>query len=285
MDEADPSDDTDGAEPWPDGYRSAAVFTFDLDATETWDLRIERDEAWDKPPVKTRGNFGPEVAVPRILDLFDRYDRKCTFFIPGKVAEDWPETVQRIHDAGHEIGLHGYRHRNPARLSPEEEEEELVRAIQVFEDLVGERPVGYRSPAGDFSNHSFDILARNGVIYDSSLKDADFPCPLDDEGRIVELPDTWYLDDWPYFAFHMYPQLPYQSGIAATDPVFDTWRREFFGLHKRGRLFNLIMHPQIIGRAGRMDALEELLQDVIQTDDAWVTTVEDVAQYWRDTHM
>ncbi|GAB7092785.1 polysaccharide deacetylase [Halorubrum luteum] len=278
-------DETNTSDAWPDGYRSAAVFTFDLDATETWDLRAESDSAWDKPPVRTRGEFGPNVAVPRILELFERYDRRCTFFIPGKIAEDWPETVQAIHDAGHEIGLHGYRHINPARLSPEEEENELIRSIEVFEDLIGERPIGYRSPAGDFSDNSFDILARNEIIYDSSLKDDDLPYPLDHEGRIVELPDTWYLDDWPYFGFHMYPQLPYQSGISPTEPVFDTWRREFFGLYKRGRLFNLIMHPQIIGRAGRMDALEELLQDVVQTGDTWITSVGDIAEYWQEVHM
>jgi len=269
---------------WPDEYRCAAVFTFDLDADEIWRRRAADDSAWDTPPIRTRGTYGPRVAVPRILDLFDRYDLRCTFFIPGKVAADWPDAVRDIHEAGHEIGLHGYTHTNPARLPPEEEEAELVRAIETFEDLIGERPVGYRSPAGDFSNHSFDILSRNGVIYDSSLKDTDMPYPLDDEGRIVELPDTWYLDDFPYYGYNMYPQIPYQSDIEPNEAVFDTYRREFDGLYKRGRFFNLIMHPQLM-RSSRVDHLEALLQHVLETDDTWITTVEDVARYWHETHL
>jgi len=271
--------------PWPDEYRSAAVFTFDLDADEIWNLRIDRDEEWDKPPVKTRGNFGPEVAVPRILDLFDRYDRKCTFFVPGKVAEDWPETVQRIYDAGHEIGLHGYRHVNPAAASYEEEKQDLQRSIEVFEDLIGEQPVGYRSPAADLGNDSLDLLAEHGVRYESSFIDTDIPYYHEVESeRLLEIPFDWSLDDWPYFGFHMYPQLPYQSGISPTGPVVDSWEREFDGMYKRGRCFMLTMHPQIIGRAGRIDAVEDLLQRILSTGDTWVTTGEEIANYWNEAH-
>lgn len=271
--------------PWPDGYRSAAVFTFDLDADEIWNLRIQRDSEWDKPPVQTRGNFGPEVAVPRILELFDRYDLTCTFFIPGKVAEDWPETVQAIHDAGHEIGLHGYRHQNPADMSADEEEEDLKQSIQVFEELIGERPVGYRSPAADLSNNSLDILRDNDVLYESSFIDSDIPYLHETEhGNLLEIPFDWSLDDWPYFGYHMYPQLPYQSGISATGPVFDNWEREFDALHKRGRCFMLTMHPQIIGRGGRIDALEDLIQNAMSTGNTWITSGKELAEFWLSEH-
>lgn len=275
---------TDNADVWPGDYRCAACFTFDLDATEGWRTRAERNPAWDTPPIQARGEYGPNVAVPRIIKMLDQYNVSCTFFIPGKVAEEFPDAVHAIHEAGHEIGLHGYTHTNPARLPPEEEESELVRAIEVFEDMFGETPVGYRSPAGDFSNHSFDILARNGVIYDSSLKDDDYPYPLDDENRIVEIPDTWYLDDFPYYGYNMYPQIAYQSGIETNQHVFDTYRREFDGVHKRGRVFNLILHPQLV-RSGRLDLLEELLQHTLETGDTWVTTVEEVARHWHTTQL
>ncbi|GAA0527209.1 Peptidoglycan/xylan/chitin deacetylase, PgdA/CDA1 family [Halorubrum aquaticum] len=266
--------------PWPDGYRSAACFTFDLDADEIWNLRIESDEAWDKPPIRTRGEFGPNVAVPRILELFDRYDLRCTFFIPGRVAEDWPETVRAIHEAGHEIGHHGYRHVNPSNFdSRAEEEADVKEALDVFDDLLGETPVGYRSPASDLSDHTLELLAEHGIRWESTFMDDDRPY-VHDEG-IVEIPFDWSLDDWPYFGYQMYPQLPYQSGITPTGPVFDSWRREFDGLHKRGRAFTLTMHPQIIGRAGRIDALEELIQHVLATGDAWITTGEEIAERWE----
>lgn len=265
--------------PWPEDFECSACFTFDLDADEIWKLRIERNDEWNKPPVRTRGEFGPNVAVPRILNLFDKYDLTCTFFIPGKVAEDWPETVQSIHEAGHEIGHHGYRHVNPTSFKTRDEEErDIKQALDVFDDLIGETPVGYRSPAADLSDHTLELLADNGIQWESSFIDTDIPY-THDEG-LVELPFEWSLDDWPYFGFHMYPQLPYQSGIDATGPVFDSWRAEFDGLHKRKRMFMLTMHPQIIGRAGRIDALEELVQHVVSTDDTWIASGGEIADFW-----
>jgi peptidoglycan/xylan/chitin deacetylase (PgdA/CDA1 family) len=271
---------------WPDDYRAAAMFSFDLDGTELWRTKIEANSEFDKPPIRSRGRFGPEVAVPRILDLFDRYDRRCTFYIPGRVMEDNPEIVGRIADAGHEIGHHGYEHINPATMTPDEEEAELKRGLDVFDDVVGERPDGYRSPAADLSDNTLELLAANGFVYESSLLDTDVPFfhTLDDGNRFVEIPFEWSLDDWPFFGFNMYPPLPYQSGISPTGPVFDSWTREFDGIHRRGRCFVLTMHPQLIGRAGRMDALETLLDHIVDTGDTWVTTGDEIAEHWIATH-
>lgn len=273
------------ASDWPDGYRSAAALTFDLDAASAWRQKMARDEAWRKPTIETRGEFGPRVAVPRILELLERYDLESTFFVPGEVVENWPETVRGIRDAGHEIGYHGYTHTNPADATREEEVAELERAFAVYDDVLGVTPVGYRSPAADLSEHTLAILAENGIRYESSFVDDDLPYFHDVEsGPVVELPFEWSLDDWPYFGYQMYPPLPYQAGISATGAVFDTWRREFEGLHRRGRCFVLTMHPQLIGRAGRIDALEDLVQAMLDTGEAWVTSGERVAAHWQRTH-
>lgn len=271
---------------WGPEYRAAAMFSFDLDAEELWRTKIERDPEYDKPQIATRGRFGAEVAVPRILELFDRYDLSCTFFVPGKVVESYPALIQRIHEEGHELGFHGYTHTNPATMDEDEEEEELLAGLDAFDDAVGTTPVGYRSPAADIGEHTLELLERHGFIYESSFLDDDVPYvhDLESGGELVEIPFEWSLDDWPYFGFNMYPPLPYQSGIAPTGPVFDSWSREFHGLHDRGRCFVLTMHPQLIGRAGRMDALEELLQEVVATDDTWITTGEAIASFWHDEH-
>jgi len=273
------------ADDWPSGYRSGAALTFDLDANEVWRVKRERDEKWDKPPIRNRGEFGAEVGVPRILELLDKYDLEATFFVPGKVAENWPDVIKQIHEAGHELGHHGYTHTNPAAATEEEEREDVARAMDVFDDLIGETPVGYRSPASDLGDNTLDILADNGIEYESSFIDSDLPYFHDlDGGRIVEIPFEWSLDDWPYFGFQMFPPLSYQSGITPTDQVFDSWEREFEGQHKRGRCFMLTMHPQIIGRAGRIDALEELIQGMLRTGDTWLTTGAEIARHWRETH-
>jgi peptidoglycan/xylan/chitin deacetylase (PgdA/CDA1 family) len=264
---------------WGD-RQPAVVFTFDLDADEVWRAKIARDERWDKPPIRERGRFGPEIAVPRILDVFERQDRRCTFFVPGRVAEDWPETVQAIHEAGHEIGHHGYSHVNPASLDPEREASEFARALDTFDDLLGETPVGYRCPAGDMSEQTLDLPAEHGMQYDSSFKHREMPY-VHDNG-LVEIPNDRAINDWPQWGFNYYPELPYQSGITPNGPVFESWHEEFRGSFRRGRLFVVTLHPQLVGMPGRMDRLEGLLEAMIDAG-AWVTTCREVAAHWRAT--
>ncbi|MFB6311310.1 MAG: polysaccharide deacetylase [Salinirussus sp.] len=274
----DPSD-------WPGPYRCAAVFSFDLDADQGWRRKAESNPEWDRPMVRTRGTFGPEVGVPRILDLFEEFDQQCTFFVPGKVAEEWPEVIKDIHGAGHEIGHHGYTHAYPATIGSEEEVAEFDQAMEVFDELLGERPVGYRCPGFDLSERTLDLIGSREILYDSSFIDNDAPYIRDtDGGKLVEIPVDWSLDDYTYFGFNMYPPVEPLSGITPTDEVFDSWRREFDGLRARSRCFTLTMHPQLSGRAGRVDALADLLEHIVETDDTWVTRARDVAAHWLETH-
>jgi len=73
----------------------------------------------------SRGLFAGEIGVPRLLDLFKKYNIKATWFTPGHSIETFPEQVKRIIDEGHEIGVHGYSHENPLSMTPKQEEEVL----------------------------------------------------------------------------------------------------------------------------------------------------------------
>ena len=80
---------------WPDGFRSAACFTLDLDAHAPY-LWTHRQKM---PPFLShleQRRFGPRVGIHRILELLDRFALKGTFFVPGKVAEDHPELLPRL---------------------------------------------------------------------------------------------------------------------------------------------------------------------------------------------
>jgi len=96
---------------WPDGKRAAAAFTFDFDAEEVW---LTKPANADRPGVLSQGTYGAKVAVPLILAMLERVGVTATFFIPGRVAERYPERVREILAAGHEVGHHGYTHTSPA---------------------------------------------------------------------------------------------------------------------------------------------------------------------------
>lgn len=230
------------------------VVSLDFDAEEVW---IGADPAnATRPGVLSQGTYGAKVAVPALLALLDRLDLPASFFVPGRVAERYPQRVREILAAGHEVGHHGYTHTSPARLTPEQEEDELVRGLDVLHGL-GATVTGYRSPAWDFSPHTLDLLVRHGFSYSSNLMDDVRPYRHADHD-LVELPVHWTLDDAPHFWFTNGGT--WNKTIRSAAEVQAIWREELVGYRALGGLYMLTLHPQIIGRPGRLLMLEEFLR-------------------------
>jgi polysaccharide deacetylase family protein (PEP-CTERM system associated) len=128
--------------------------------------KVIRREQWSsfKPTV--------EVGTRRVLELFARADVRATFFVLGWIAERWPQVVRAIDAAGHEVASHGYWHRRVFEHPPEEFRQDVRRAKNVLEDLIGRPVVGHRAPTFSIDHHSLwalDILLEEGYEYDSSL--------------------------------------------------------------------------------------------------------------------
>jgi len=108
----------------------------------------------------------------KLLDLFDEFAVKSTFFVLGWVAERHPDLVQSIADRGHEVASHGYAHRLIYDQTPEAFREDVRRAKQLLEDSSGRRVRGYRAPSYSITPRSLwalDILLEEGYEYDSSI--------------------------------------------------------------------------------------------------------------------
>ena len=269
---------------WKDNANCAVLLTFDVDGKEMWHARTSQGAGnFDKPPIVSMGEYGTDVAVPRILGMLDRQDVPAGFFVPGKVAEEYPDMVREITSRGHEIGHHSYAHVNPTTMTDEEEKEDFERATAILEGITGERPVGYRTPAADMSDRTLNRLAEMGFEYESTMLGDDVPYFLEtDNGRLVELPFHWTTDDAPFFNFNASPPVGYQSGISTPSDVYEIWSKEFDACYDWGLLFNLAMHPQIIGRPHRLQMLEELIEYITDHDDVWIARPKEVARYFRD---
>ena len=266
---------------WPGDVRCVVVLGFDVDGVSG---AINRDpEAARLPTLMSMREYGPSVATPRVLDLLDEHAIKASFFIPGYVAETHEALVLDIKARGHEIAHHGYMHEPPATLSEEEEGEVLDRGISIIEGITGERPVGYRSPSWELSEHSLDLLAERGFLYDSSLMGDDAPYLVDADGRrLVEVPVHWELDDAPYFSYT--PSQGQRNLMASPEHVYQVWSAAFEGMYHYGRSFVLTMHPYVIGRPGRLRMLSRLIELMRGFDGVEFMRAVDLAEMWMGQH-
>ncbi len=242
--------------------------------------KIERNN----PVVLSQGEYDIKAGVPRILRLLKKHGLKAAFFVPGEVAEKYPETVKSIVREGHEIGHHGYAHRNMANCTLAEEKEDLEKGFNALRDIAGQRPVGYRAAATDMSTNTLDLLTEYGLTYDSTMMDSDLPYVIKTKaGAIVELPMKWLLDDWVHFGFNYFPPLEYQSGVSSHRKVLEIWADEFSAVHQEGLYYMLVMHPQLIGVPSRAMMLDNLISGMKRFGkEVWFATPSEVARYWME---
>lgn len=105
---------------------------------------------------------GPGPGTGAFLKTLDELGAKATFFVTGEQVAETPSRLKEIVAAGHEVGLHCYRHRNHLRLAPWQVTNDIRRARSVIEDVTG-RPIQlYRPPYGVFSLGSWIESGRQG---------------------------------------------------------------------------------------------------------------------------
>ena len=234
------------------------LLTFDVDAETLWTARDP--EMINRPIALSQGHYGTKVGLDRVLRLLARHGIEATFFVPGQVIERNEPLMRRILEAGHEIGHHSYSHKWLDDISPQEERMEMEKGYRIIEKLTGAPPKGYRSPAGEFTPQTFDLLLEFGFAYSSNFFDDESPYKHIVKGRktdLVELPFAWALDDAPFF---LYSNRLVGRVMAGPSAVLETWKREFQVMYAESGCYVLAMHPQIIGRGSRITILEELIE-------------------------
>jgi peptidoglycan-N-acetylglucosamine deacetylase len=258
-----------------------ACLTFDFDVWSGWTARN-----LTTPTPVSRGEFGL-VGAKRILQLLDKHDIKATWCIPGVIIDSHPEACEEVMRSGHEIAHHGYSHVPPANLSPEKEEAELVRARECIKRLTGRYPNGYRSCSFDLSAVTVDLLLKYGFQYESSMMaddctpyhvrqgdrpTVDEPFVFGTETRLVELPISWTLDDYPHFEFVRTKDVILQ-GLMNAESVLKNWTDDFLYMTRTMEwgILTYTCHPYVIGRGHRMMMLERLIEQLREMDATFLT--------------
>ena len=260
---------------WLGESAALACLSFDVDAESV--ILTEGRRYADHPVAMSHQRYGPTVAVPRLLSLLEEYGVPGTFFVPGWTADRYPEAVERILAAGHEVGHHGYSHVSPALMDDGAERADIEGGLAALERL-GVGPRGYRTPSWEPSPRTFDLLAEYGFAYDSTLMDDDKPYVLETAaGPLVELPPHWSLDDWNQLMYLPDPR----SGPGTVHPpsrALAVWQEELDAMRRHGCLFVLTMHPFVIGRPGRVEALRRLIEHALACGDVQCVSCGEAAR-------
>lgn len=264
--------------PWPNGARCAVAITFDVDSDSF--LHVTLPDRAHRLVGSTSWARYDEVAIPRLVDLFGRHALRQTFFFPAWCMERYPHLVETVLAGGHEVGLHGYLHELANTLSRERESELLLRGIEVTRRLVGGRPSGWRAPLYSFSEHTADLIADQGFLYDSSLMGDDVPYVLQARsGEVIELPLHDASDDWPQYAENW--DLRYHAPIRPPARGIETFRAEFEAAWEHGGLWIAVWHPFVSGRLSRAIEVGKLIEHMQQKGGVWFATLQEIAAHIR----
>lgn len=216
------------------------------------------------------GRFEPRVELNtyRLLGLLGEYGVRGTFFVLGEVARAYPRLIRSIAAAGHEIGLHGDRHRNIHRLTPATFAAELDAALAAIRPLTDRPVIGHRAPyfsINDRNLWALDVLWEKGFCYDSSFfatRNTLYGYPgsprfphRTNHGRLVEFPVStvrWGRLTLPAAGGFYLRLMPYAYTAAAI-------RR----IHREGQPAVLYLHPWELDaghRYNRVTAREWIVQ-------------------------
>lgn len=265
--------------------------TFDFDGISGFIAREQVGPSWI-----SRGEFGPRVGAPRLLELFRKTDIQTSWYVPGHTIETFPDAVKKVFDAGHELAHHGWTHRPPASLSVEDEERELMRANESIKKIAGQYARGYRSPSWDLSSHSIRLLLENGFTYDSSMMGDDYtpyyarqgdvielaqPAQIGQQSPLVEMPIHWSTDDSPHYEF-VRTEMSVRQGLKNAHHVEQNWVDDFRYMRETVAwgVLTYTCHPFISGRGHRIMLLERMIQQ-LKNEGAVFMRVDEAVEEFR----
>ena len=228
--------------------------------------------------------YGARVGVWRILREFERRGLPLTVFGVGMALERCPEVTAAFVELGHEIACHGWRWIHYQGMDEATEREHLRLGVEAVERLTGQRPLGWYT--GRDSPRTRRLVADfGGFEYDSDHYGDDLPFWLQvrrtDGALAPHLVVPYTLD-----ANDMRFALP--QGYSHGEEFFH-YLRDAFDVHyaegdERPAMMSVGMHCRLLGRPGRMRALQRFLDHVQAHDRVWVARRLDIARHWKRVH-
>jgi allantoinase len=228
--------------------------------------------------------YGSRVGVWRLLREFGRRNLPLTVFGVSMALERCPEVTAAFVDLGHEIACHGWRWIHYQNLEESIEREHLQRGIAIIERLTGHAPFGWYT-GRDSPNTRRLVVEHGGIEYDSDYYGDDLPFWLQvkkSDGQLAPHLVVPYTLDCNDMRFAL-PQ-----GFSHGNEFLQYLRDSFDVLYAEGAerpaMMSIGMHCRLLGRPGRLRALQRFLDHAQSHDKVWIARRIDIARHWKATH-
>lgn len=228
--------------------------------------------------------YGSRVGVWRILREFERRGLPLTVFGVGMALQRHAEVCAAFRELGHEIACHGWRWIHYQDIDEATEREHMRLGIEAIERLTGERPVGWYT-GRDSPNTRRLVADEGGFDYDSDYYGDDLPFWMKvrkSDGAVVPHLVVPYALDTNDMRFSL-PQ-----GFSQAEDFFIYLRDSFDALYAEGedapKMMSVGMHCRLLGRPGRIVALQRFLDHVAKHERVWVCRRIEIARHWKERH-
>lgn len=228
--------------------------------------------------------YGSRAGVWRILNEFQRRDLPLTVFGVAMALQRNPEVAQAFRELNHEVACHGWRWLHYQDVPEAMEREHMKRAIEIFQDLYGEKPKGWYT-GRDSPNTRRLVLDEGSFLYDSDYYGDDLPFWTRESDSSGEQHNHLIV---PYTLDTNDMRFATPQGFNTGDHFFEYLRDAFDVLYAEGKdtpkMLSIGLHCRLIGRPGRFRGLQRFLDHIEAHDRVWVTRRMDIAQHWVEHH-
>lgn len=274
---------------WPGGARVAVsiVVNFEEGAEfSVTDGDTENEAVYEieqpvlgqpNPAIDSHFEYGSRAGWWRIMEVLEQHKAPVTVSSSGRAVERLPLLAQDAVRRGHEISAHGWRWEGHADLGEAEERDRIARTVATIKNVTGLRPVGWHTRSPGSANTRRLLVEEGGFLYDSDAYNDDLPFFVEVAGkRHLVLPYAFDTNDMQFFHTNRFSGA--SDFVSYVNDAFDCLHRE--GAHAP-KMMSIGLHLRIIGRPGRIAALDKILGHITDRGNAWIARRIDIANHWR----
>jgi putative urate catabolism protein len=235
--------------------------------------------------------YGARAGLWRVLRAFERHRLPLTVFAVATAVRRNPEAVAAFKELGHEIACHGLRWISYQQVDEPTERAHMSEAIAILRDTFGSAPLGWYT-GRDSPNTRRLLVEHGGLLYDADSYADDLPYWTEvalgtgaDRRRVAHLVVPYALDTNDM-------RFATAQGFNSGSQFFDYLKSAFDTLYREGdpdgldapKMLSVGLHCRLIGRPGRIDALERFLDYVLAHQRVWICRRVDIARHWIARH-